>query len=96
MHSETLSAVALLKKSEVIQSLGVLLGEGSHSALDGTSSVTEELRVDTFERRISLALGLRDAVAMGLLVLVMVSVVLRLCHPFSIYDADYIKSKNFK
>ena len=72
-------------------SLFGLLGEGSAGALDGASGVADELWVDAHLRDVSLSLGLLDAVSVGLLVLVVVRVVLRLCHPLSIYYADYIK-----
>ena len=71
-------------------SLGGLLGESRLGSLDGASGVAQELGVDSEERRISLPPGLLDAVPVGLLVLVVVRMVLRLCHPFSIYYADYI------
>ena len=94
--SEVLPATALLKEAVVShwndsQSLGGLLGNCSAGALHGTSAVAEELGVDALEGSVPLALGLLDAVAVGLLVLVVVRMVLRLSHPFSIYDADYIK-----
>ena len=61
------------------------------ASLESTSSVADELGVHTEEGSVSLSLGLVDAVFVGFLVLVVSSVVLRLCHPFSIYYADYIK-----
>ena len=72
-------------------SLGGLLGLSFAGALDGASGVAQELGVDTHGGSVSLSLRLLDAVPVGLLVLVVVRVVLRLCHPFSIYYADYIK-----
>ena len=72
-------------------SLFGLLGEGGARSLDGASGVADSLGVDAHLRDVSLSLGLLDAVPVGLLVLVVVRVVLRLCHPFSIYYADYIK-----
>ena len=95
-HSVFLSAAALLKEAVVSHesdshSLGGLLLKGGLGTLHSASGVAEELRVDAHEGRVSLALRLLDTVLMGLLVLVVVSVVLRLCHPFSIYDSDYIK-----
>ena len=91
-----LPATALLKEAVVShyndsQSLGGLLGKSSTGALGGTSAVAEELGVDALKGSVPLALGLLDAVAVGLLVLVVIRMVLRLSHPFSIYDADYIK-----
>ena len=73
-------------------SLLSLLGNRGACALLSASSVTDEFGVDAGERRVSLPLGLVDAVPVGLLVLVVSRMVLRLCHPFlSIYYADYIK-----
>ena len=63
---------------------------GLSASLESTSSVADELGVHTEEGSVSLSLGLVDAVFVGFLVLVVSSVVLRLCHPFSIYYADYI------
>ena len=72
-------------------SLLSLLDDSGAGSLLGASLVAEELWVDTLETGVSLSLGLVDAVSVGLLVLVVRSVILRLCHPFSIYYADYIK-----
>ena len=79
------------RSQQLTYSLLSLLGNGGASALDGASSVAEELVVDSEERAVSLSLGLFDAILVGFLVLVMGRMVLRLCHPFSIYYADYIK-----
>lgn len=76
---------------QLTYSLLGLGGDSSAGALDGASSVTEELGVDSEERVVSLSLGLLDAVLVGLSVLVVRGMVLRLCHPFSISYADYIK-----
>ncbi len=79
------------RSQQLTYSLLSLLGDGGAGSLDGASSVTEELGVDTEERAVSLSLGLLDAVLVGFFVLVVGRMVLRLCHPFSIYYADYIK-----
>ena len=84
--------MGVVRSSSVLRySLGGLLGDGGASALDGASGVADSLRVHAEGGAVSLTNGLLDTVAVSLLVLVMVSVVLRLCHPFSIYYADYIK-----
>lgn len=81
----------LLCWKQSLYSLRSLLGSGDLGSLKCSSSVAEELGVHTNKGSVSLSLGLVDAVSVGLFVLVVRSVVLRLCHPFSIYYADYIK-----
>lgn len=66
------------------------LGEGKTGSLLGASLVAEELRVNAQETGVSLSLGLVNAVPVSLLGLVMGRMILRFCHPFSIYYADYI------
>ena len=48
--------------------------------LDGSTSVSEELGVDSLERSVSLSLGLLDTVSVSLSVLIVVCMVLTLCH----------------
>ena len=67
------------------------LGEGETGAFQSPSSIAEELWVNALETGVSLSLGLVNAVFVSLLRLVMSRMILRLCHPFSIYYADYIK-----
>ena len=52
----------------------------TNGALLGESLVAEELGIDALERGVAVVLGSLDAVAMGLLVLVVVGVILRLGH----------------
>ena len=84
-------AAARHDSSQLTNSLLSLLGKGLAGALLGTSSVAQEFWVDAEEGGVSLSSGLLDAVSVGLSGLVVRRVVLRLCHPFSIYYADYIK-----
>ena len=48
--------------------------------LDGSSSVSEVLGIDTLERSVALSLGLSDSISVSFSVLVVVGVVLALCH----------------
>ena len=48
--------------------------------LDGSTSVSEELRINTLEGSVSLSLGLLDSISVSLSVLVVVGMVLTLCH----------------
>ncbi len=49
-------------------------------SLNSSSSVSEELGIDTLERGVSLSSGLGDSISVSFSVLVVVGVVLALCH----------------